>query len=365
MRLLATRVQGHGPHALRVPSSASVAVELKKRAQMLIYGDHEDEDATLKLPFAQTASNELLEAAADAVDAIHSELGMAERRIGKHSEPDTKLTRNKLLGTLFSNLTAGGCIISDERAEALGKCVSKHLGKVRDRASSIDKAAVKRARKLLKAAEPNEQELVMCELERLLQLTELRAEVYSPRTAAPTVPDVGEKRRLELLPPSERPAPERVPLPPPCSRSGSTRGGEELPWEFQPASSGTIKEQIAWDAGWAACNRVRDLEDRVSELQKQVRMLESEVKELRPLEVENAKMWNAVSGLRFCLSKAVDAWDGMCDCAAKHGWDGELGFEDSEGHACCWSLYGDAEFEELEAISKESVEQLSQRFTSN
>ena len=181
------------------------------------------------------------------------------------------------------------------------------------------------------------------EMARLLQLTELRVEIYKPRPVAATPTTVGQKRpRLEdMIPPSERPqewSPERLPLPPPSNRSGTSRGGDELPWEFVGAGT---KE---WNAGWAACERMRDLEDEVRSLRRELSTAKSEVEMLRPLEVENSRMWKAVRGMKSCLSDAIGGWGDMWECAQEHGWNSELKFEDRDRNACVWSLHDETEF---------------------
>ena len=121
------------PCTLKVLSGAALVIELKKRLMMLVYDDYKDEAAALVQPLVSAASNDMLEAAAEAVEAISKDLGMGKQRVGEHCE-QFKFTRNKLMGLIFINITVGGSIFSEERLVALGKCVNKHLGMVRKRA---------------------------------------------------------------------------------------------------------------------------------------------------------------------------------------------------------------------------------------
>ena len=57
-------------------SGAALVIELKKRLMMLVYDDYKDEAAALVQPLVSAASNDMLEAAAEAVEAIYKDLGM-------------------------------------------------------------------------------------------------------------------------------------------------------------------------------------------------------------------------------------------------------------------------------------------------
>ena len=158
---------------------ATMAPALMARAIQFTYHEDDDLPAAFARPIVGSITNEMLAAADEAKEAIYKELGRDKCGIGT---PSDGLTRNWLMGVLILNALHGGAPEYGQ-AERFGRCTNKQLGKVRGREAAIDKAAKGQERKLLRTAPNDETGLVQLEVNRLLQLVELRCEPYTPRSA--------------------------------------------------------------------------------------------------------------------------------------------------------------------------------------
>ena len=323
---------------------------------------------TFEKPLVEAATNELLEAAATVVDSVCCELGLERRK-----KSELGLTRNKCMGSLFSNSINGGrhclTLLEPDAAEAAGKRIFKHLGLVRKRQVSIDRAASLAAKKLNSNAAV--QARVSIELSRVLELLELRLERYTP--VAPIVPPAKDAASLNMLMSELKALQEpRDEEEPPAKRSRQERVREpaldfpgehdmlSLPWCFEGA------ESDEWQKGWAAYREFNRLDKKVSNLQHDKHMLLRRIEEMQEaveqakhVKEQKCKLEAAVRMMQQFLGEAVNGFDSMHQCARRHGWDGKLDWVDREGDACRWADPRHIGF--LDIVQKESMEAVVER----
>ena len=260
-------------------------------------------------------------------------------------------------------------LMEPEAAEAAGKRLFKHLSVIQKRQVSIDRAASAAARKLNEEATVEARTSI--ELNRLLELLELRLEQYAP--AAPIVPQSKAASALSQLNeqlkaleeprddeerPAKRSRQERVREPAFCWPGEHDM--HSLPWCFEGA------ESDEWQKGWAAYREFSRLEKKVSNLQHDKHMLLRRIEEMQEaveqakrIKEQNSRLEKAVGMLQRLLDRAVGGFDSMHQCARRHGWDGKLDWVDREGDACVWHDPADIGF--LDAVQQESMEAVVER----
>ena len=350
-------------------SRASWSAALQERGQYLFLRTPTTErQVDLEIPLFEAANNELLEAAAAVVDEISRELGVERRK-----KSDLGYTRNRCMGALYHNITAGGrhCLayLEPEAAEAAGKRIFKHLGVVKKRALAIDKAANTAARRL--DADSTLQAHMSIELNRLLELLELRLERYMPvaNVVPPAKGAAMHSKLMEELKALQEPRNEEEP---PVKRSRQERVREpaldwpgehdmhSLPWCFEGA------ESSEWQKGWAAYREFSRLDKKISHLQHDKHMLlrrieemQEAVEEAKRIKEQQHKFEASIRMLQQFLGEAVCGFDSMHQCARRHGWDGKLDWVDREGDACQWSDPRQIGF--LDIVQQESLEAVVER----